>query len=651
MNSHSFSARAALRHSIGGIVALLFAGTALLAGAAPAAAHAELISSSPKAGATVQDPTSFSLRWNEIVQTGAAQLRLLNSAGTAAPLVVETVIEQGSTVALLTPTSDLTTGPWLISWKAVSADGHLISGAIPFSVVQSPNGITLPPSEPNSDPNTADQLGAEHQSHHPDHDEMMSMASLGSGEGGDGPLDRTAEAISWLAVLFAAGALLGLHRGYAVSAAVVGVALAGSRAAQISSDFGGAMLATGEAKAAASVAAAGALTLFGTAFSERAGRWFTSLTIAGAVTSFSAQSLFSGHHLDLEGTALILGTAAHAAHLLAMSVWVLAVVAAALNPTERQLRTTRQLSTISLPVLIVAGSVLAYLLIAPAGTAHGKDWLLIFAAKVALMFATVGLGWIHHRRTSKTSSNIGLVRWRRSLAAEVVLFSVIAALSSTLTLNAPPVVAADNMKVVSSDVTETNGGEETILSNPSEDSAKPGKPAAVEFRFPSGARGTLAIGSLTAATPSAWTLTLVDVDGQPLEVDSVSLEAANPALDLTGVDTTFTSEGSGRYVANHTLPVPGIWQIKLSFLLDQFTLEQSSVSVTALPKDASGTLQDTPAVGSTPASTDSLISRLRSSDAAASTPAANVPTGQITTNTSAAQPGMPTTNQEPEIRR
>jgi methionine-rich copper-binding protein CopC len=545
-----------------------------LLGFSPASAHAELVSSTPAAGSVIQTSESFELRWNEVVQTGEAQIRLLDTSGTATKIAVKVNIVDNMTVAVIRSVKPITEGSWVITWKVVSADGHLISGAIPFTFIKE----TPTPTE--SDGPFSTKIGEhaiDHGKHHP---EILASTPLRS----DGPLDRTTEAISWLAVLVAAGALIGLRRGFATAAGVVAFTLGSSRAAQISIDFGGPLVTTGESRAAALVALSGAVLVFTSSvwnyFSSRA----TACFVAISLVIFSMQSLFSGHHLDLEGTSRVVATFAHSAHLLAMAVWVSAVIAAAMNPTQRQLQLTRRFSTISLPVLIVAGSTLSYLLIFPTSifsnglfstTAFngGVSWLSIFAATRALRFLAVILGWVKHRRSAKNRENsTALVSWRRSLGTEIALFVFIAAVSATLTLNSPPTVAHPTTDA--KNISASNPSNDSEHSS-GDDSDTTATSSSMDFLTVGGYRATLTVESLNAGKSSSWELKLVSSEGKNVDVDKVILEASNTAADLEGVDVVLEPLGEGRYKATHALPVAGIWQIHLSFLLDQFTLEHA----------------------------------------------------------------------------
>ncbi len=115
------------------LAALALAGLALLGlGAAPAGAHAQLVSSTPADGARLdRAPAEISLTFNEGVSTSAGQVRILDADGDRVDRGGVEVADQTITVALR---SDLADGTYVVAWRAVSADSHPIDGAFTFGV-------------------------------------------------------------------------------------------------------------------------------------------------------------------------------------------------------------------------------------------------------------------------------------------------------------------------------------------------------------------------------------------------------------------------------------------------------------------------------------------------------------------------------------
>ncbi|MEN9203022.1 MAG: copper resistance protein CopC [Thermostichus sp. DG_1_6_bins_120] len=112
----------------GGILGLLL----WLAGIQPGFAHASLLSTFPADGAVLEDPPAqIELRFNEPVRI--TQLQLLSSSGQTVELGELT----GSAAALQASLpAGIPTGSYLVSWRAISADSHPVSGSFVFQVGQ-----------------------------------------------------------------------------------------------------------------------------------------------------------------------------------------------------------------------------------------------------------------------------------------------------------------------------------------------------------------------------------------------------------------------------------------------------------------------------------------------------------------------------------
>lgn len=115
-----------------GAVLLLLAGLALLFGASPAWAHSRLEGSSPAQGASLSTPpATVSLTFNEPVQIEFSTLTVIGPDGadyhTGDLSEVDNTVTAG--VLPLGPA-----GTYQIGYRVVSADGHPVAGAIPFTL-------------------------------------------------------------------------------------------------------------------------------------------------------------------------------------------------------------------------------------------------------------------------------------------------------------------------------------------------------------------------------------------------------------------------------------------------------------------------------------------------------------------------------------
>ncbi len=107
----------------------------LLAGlvvAGPAAAHAELVSTTPGEGAQLdQAPGEVALRFTEPVSLGAGYVRVLNGAGDRVDTGGPAVADGTATVRLR---GNLPDDGYLVTFRVISADSHPVSGAFGFVV-------------------------------------------------------------------------------------------------------------------------------------------------------------------------------------------------------------------------------------------------------------------------------------------------------------------------------------------------------------------------------------------------------------------------------------------------------------------------------------------------------------------------------------
>jgi len=107
------------------------AASLLLLAAATAHAHAHLTSSDPGEGSSGKSPGQIVLNFSESARLtalslqlkGAEKRKLAPPATTAARLAI--------------PLSSLAPGSYTLEWRALGGDGHITSGAVHFTVVES----------------------------------------------------------------------------------------------------------------------------------------------------------------------------------------------------------------------------------------------------------------------------------------------------------------------------------------------------------------------------------------------------------------------------------------------------------------------------------------------------------------------------------
>jgi hypothetical protein len=96
----------------------------------PAFAHAHLLSSTPQANGTVQGPAvAIDLKFNSRVDSSRSHLDLVLPDGKVEPLKISAAGD-----AELGAQARLAPGKYTIRWQALSTDGHITRGEIPFAV-------------------------------------------------------------------------------------------------------------------------------------------------------------------------------------------------------------------------------------------------------------------------------------------------------------------------------------------------------------------------------------------------------------------------------------------------------------------------------------------------------------------------------------
>jgi LPXTG-motif cell wall-anchored protein len=131
---------AALVSLLLGLLGLVLAGQ--VAGAAPAAAHDYLVATNPAGGgAAATSPRQVSLTFNEAVNTRFAVVQVTGPSGglwqDGGPHVLGTTVTQP-----LRPLGPA--GPYRVTWRVVSADGHPVDGTFSFTLRTAGSGTPAP---------------------------------------------------------------------------------------------------------------------------------------------------------------------------------------------------------------------------------------------------------------------------------------------------------------------------------------------------------------------------------------------------------------------------------------------------------------------------------------------------------------------------
>lgn len=129
-------------------LAVLLGVLALLGTAAPAAAHAQLVSTDPSDGALLDTaPSEVTLTFDEPVRLTAQEITVYDADGATVPSSAGT---SGTEVVISLEDPSSMRGTHVVGWFVVSADGHPISGSLTFSVGERSESVTEPPPPPTS---------------------------------------------------------------------------------------------------------------------------------------------------------------------------------------------------------------------------------------------------------------------------------------------------------------------------------------------------------------------------------------------------------------------------------------------------------------------------------------------------------------------
>ncbi|GAA4437142.1 copper resistance protein CopC [Phytohabitans houttuyneae] len=106
---------------------------AFLVPAAPASAHAALVSTTPEQGSVIgSSPTKVSLTFNEPVRVIPGKTQVIAPDGKR--INTGDPVASGGTLSLDVRPADHPLGTYLVSYRIISADGHPLSGGFMFSV-------------------------------------------------------------------------------------------------------------------------------------------------------------------------------------------------------------------------------------------------------------------------------------------------------------------------------------------------------------------------------------------------------------------------------------------------------------------------------------------------------------------------------------
>lgn len=520
-----------------------------LAGAARA--HAVVTGTEPADGAVLEAPPSeIVVRFNEPVSLVRAQV--LDPAG--ADVLDPEGAQAGDGRLHLTLPADLTEGTYTVSYHVVSLDGHPVAGSLVFSMGRVSGGALAAAGDRTE---VWRWLFVAAQN-------LLYLGLFGAAGGvayalvvrpmgAAGAAARRLAMRSALLGIIAALLALGLQGGLLLGGPLSLLGEPGTWAAGIGSTFGRTAL-----------CAFLGLTLIGLGSRARPSAGPGALALLGAVLALASFAL-SGHVVTAGPRALT--TPPLLLHATVAAFWagsLLPLLRALDAPAEGAavvLSRFSRLAVWAVPVLILAGLVLAWWQVrtpeALLTTTYGR----VFVLKLVLVVGLLGLAALNRLRLTPAlaGGDARAARWlRRSIGAEVGLVVAILAATAALGTTPPPraLVAAPLGAPDRHAHAEHGHSQEGVT-----------------LRM--AGRGIEAILTLAPGQVGAnvATITLQDAGGQPLEPLEVTLRLANPGRGVAPLERPAERDGAGWRVPDLVLGVPGTWEAELDVLVSDFERE------------------------------------------------------------------------------
>ncbi|KAA1425671.1 copper resistance CopC/CopD family protein [Nocardioides antri] len=536
------------------LTTLLLAGLLVGSAAAPASAHASLVSSDPAEGEVLQEaPEVVTLTYDEPVSVVDDGIQAYDATGE--PLDVDATARDEVVTAELP--DDLADGTYVVAWRVVSTDGHPIAGSLTFHLGAPSESVSPPRDAPATD-DTA----------------MRAVASVVQG-------------LSYVALLLAAGLtiflswtsrgirlhesvrrrllrLLRVSAAAAVTVAAIAVPVSG--AYQRGAGIGG-VLEPGSFDPALVGDDLTVLVLqvvgLGLA-AALAGRPTPSLAgDLGAGLAVWSPALV-GHTRAYEPVSLLVLT--DALHLSAGAVWlgglvglVLTIPSLAGRERDGALLLSR-FSTVAaglLAVLAVAGALLGWRILGSwsglVDTTYGR--LLLVKVGIALVVVAVA-AWNRLRLLPGVSEGAhearrrGTYAVRRAVTVEAVLLVGLLGVTGFLVEQPPREDPATTAAATATAVGRAVAGDLQVL----------------------------AVLDAGTGRQRQLTVQVQDLAGEPVDLHArpeVSLRSGD--LDLGTVPVTPT--GAGTYLADVTFPSAGAWEVQVSLRVDEFENPVTTLTV------------------------------------------------------------------------
>jgi methionine-rich copper-binding protein CopC len=504
---------------------------------ANAFAHAQLISTYPDANTILSiAPTTIALNWGEDVRTNSDEIVLADSTGhrIASNYSYKFDAAKSRGTVTLKPETQLPAGSYIVSWRAVSRDSHLVGGAYSFGINQKPTKIA-----------------------------SSGLISYP---------DKILQVLYWLLMILSFGSLLAGQFFIFIPTAFILIVVSGIRIMLLSSILPRSYLDSGTSRISLLSIIVFALVLSTSLrwlFGNKAERGkikekfdatptpLRAFQLALIALLFGSQEFFEGHALDVAHPATLKYIAA--GHLFFAILWTGSVTALLLARTREQYVITRKISTVSIALLIPLATRLTFFLALPVHDLTRTYWTLFLALKLACVMCALAIGAYHHFAGVKIARDPEF-NFRRSLKIEVGAIAAILVLTMLMVSFSPPKI----LSLQGSSAVNSRGSQLTQSKYE------------IPLTFDDGLTGVLEIGNLRLGSPSQISIRLNGPKVQSAK--SIFLYFSNAKLNLTDIQVTLTGS-KNNYSSVVLLPAAGSWHIDVQLLIDAFTETQANLAI------------------------------------------------------------------------
>ena len=520
----------ALLTTLLGIIAIL--------GASPASAHAVLVSSNPADGSRLeQAPAEIHLTFSEPVSLIAGMTTVLSTTGDRADTGAPHLDRSGEGI-LIPLRPDLPKGSYLVTWRVVSADTHIISGSIAFGVRQAADLANTAPDVPSTSLDVVAETA-------------QGLLYLGLIAGLGIPAVacalwpqalrrrrvRVTARLGWLLVAVASALRFLLQGPRALEAGWSGVFHLDGASQTASTDYGRELL--------VHVVLALALMVLAPAIARSRARLTTAFGVL--VAGVLATMALAGHaRVGADAWAAV---PIAAVHLAAMAVWLGGLALLLMTPRETSVeialvRTWSKIAFVSVAILIVTGEYQAWRQLKPLPSLWSTEYGTRLLIKLALVVVTLAIALVAHRALLRTEPDIRRVR--RAVRVEAVVAAAVVVVA-TLLVSTPPAA--------------TSYGPATTLS------ASIG-PDRLDVHV-----------STTRHGPEQIVVTPTSADGARLALSSLTATLSSTEHDIAGLSVRMVRAADGTWHSTGAVvPLAGRWTLTLNVSIDQATGYATRVS-------------------------------------------------------------------------